>query len=133
MKRNDIVNGLVERLEGATLSATLAMPNVEFAETKPRFEVSHPAAERTGGTLKGGEVKRELGRMMVVAVTELDIGEQPANLMGDEIDTLFPEGLIIAITGGNIVINAPVDIREGFRKGSDWRVPVIIRYLATST
>lgn len=147
MKRADITTALKDRLADAALGLPIAFPNVGFDPAmtpRPYLEVQWPAARRTGGMqasgfLDAGEVEREFGRMSVSVVAHADKdpttgvgGEGPANDHADDIAGLFPEGLVLPITGGEITITKPADIRGGYRDDADWRVPVIIEYDALS-
>ncbi len=133
MNKKDIVNGLKDVLDGAIFGVGVSWPNLDYSGSRPFLEVSFPTVVRTGATLKGNQVVREIGRMMVIVVADLNEGEDTANDFADQVEALFVEGKTIAITGGNVVITAPPEIRGGFRDGPDWRVPVLIRYTATST
>ena len=131
MNKKDIVNALKDQLDGTIFGLGLSMPNVDYSGSRPYIEVSFPDAARSGGTLKGGEIIREIGRMSVIVCTDLDKGEDEANDYADQVAAKFPEGKSFPITGGKVIITAPPDIRGGFRDGPEWRVPVIVRYLAS--
>lgn len=132
MDSKAIRNGLKAHLAAAGIGPGIAWPNVEPAGARPRFIVSTEVFERQGGTLKGNEVLRETGQFNVVVVVEKGGGEDAALDYADDIAAEFPEGQRIAITGGEIVITRPADIRGGYPTDADYRVPVIVRYRATA-
>lgn len=143
MKKKDIVNIFKSTLDDADLGLPISWPNVIFSGSAPYYEVLPPPASRTGGTLKGNEVVREIGSYVINVVVDvdldqstsefLDLGEDQANDYADNLKDLFPEGKVMQIDGGNVVVTKPPDIRAGFRDGALWKVPVAINYTATST
>jgi len=143
MNKKDIVNALKQTLDEGSLGLGIEWPNVSTGQLpdRPYLGVGFEVAARSGGTLKGNEVTREVGRMIVQVVTEragemaagAPQGEDAAYDHADSVAALFPEGLRLSITGGQVVVTAPPEIRGGFPDESDWRVPVVIRYQATST
>lgn len=135
MNTKDIRNGLKERLAGAGLSPAVVWPNVEpnNPPSTPYFELSTQLIDRQGGTLKGGQIVREVANFSVIVVTEEGQGEDAALDLADAVAALFPEGQRFNITGGQILIPRPPSIRGGFKDGPDWRTPVVIRYEATAS
>ena len=131
MKTADIRNALKARLAGGSLAPGAAWPNVDYAGARPYFAVSTETIEREGGTLKGDEVLSETGQFNVVIVVDQGGGEDDALDFADAVAALFPEGHRIPITGGEIIITRPADIRGGYPDDADYRVPVIVRYRAT--
>lgn len=134
MKKNDITRALKDRIKsGATgLSGVWPAVNPDSKKVRPYFIVEFIASDRSGETLDGSVV-RETGRMSVTIVAEDGKGEAEANDYADAIADLFPQGLHIAITGGEIAFRQQADVRIGVRDSPDWRVPVIIRYVAVNT
>lgn len=134
MKRNDINTALKARLaEGGTgLSGTWPNVGTAGAIARPYFEVSFPAADRIGQSIKGTLI-RETGRMSVILVVEGDTGEIAVNNFADAISDIFPQALRLPITGGTVTISQPADIRPGYHDGPDWRVPVVIKYSALNS
>ena len=125
-------NALKSALSDALSGYSVAWPNVNHAGTGVFVEVSFPTADRTGGTLKGNEIKRETGRMSAVVVIEHGQGEDGAYTITGLIDTAFYEGRQITFSGGVITITHPLDIRGGYPTEADYRVPTVIRYEANA-
>lgn len=136
MNTKDIRNALKSRLAGGYIGpgagAGLAWPNVDYSGARPYFDTSFTGLVREGGTLKGNEIKTETGQFSAVVVVEQGSGEDAAADYADAVAALFPEGQRITITGGEIVIRRPVDIRGGFPTNQDYRMPVAIFYRATA-
>lgn len=124
--RNAIKSALADALSGYNV----AWPGVPYSGARPYVEVSFPAADRTGGSLKGNEYKHERGRMAATVITDHGAGENAGLAIADIIDAAMYEGRNIAFTGGTISISAPLDIRGGYPTDADYRVRCIIRYTA---
>ena len=131
MNSKTIRNALKSRLAGGAIGPSRAHPNVTHSGKRPYFAVSTEATEREGGTLKGDEVLSETGQFNVIVVVDQGTGEDAALDFADAVAELFPEGHRIPITGGEIIITRPADIRGGYPDDADYRVPVIVRYRAT--
>ena len=125
-------NAIKSALSGALSGYSIAWLGVNHSGARPYIEVSFPAADRTGGTLKGNQINRETGRVAAVVVTELGQGENPALAIADLISTALYEGKNIAFTGGTIIIRKPVDIRGGYPTERDYRLPCVIAYEANA-
>lgn len=141
MRTDHIRNGLKSHLYnyGAALSGrpwpVTNWPNVDTSSSiLPRFEITIDNVDRTGGTLKGNEVLREIGFFAVTVCVSLGIGEDDAFDYIEDVLSLFPEGTTLYITGGKIVIPQPPQVRMGYPDpdGSCYRVPILIRYAATA-
>lgn len=132
MNTKDIRNALKSRLAGGSIGPGGAWPNVEYTGARPYFDTSFTGLVREGGTLKGNEIDAETGQFTAVVVVDQGGGEDGALDYADAVAALFPEGQRITITGGEIVIRRPADIRGGFPTETDYRVPVAIFYRATA-
>jgi len=134
MKRSDINTALKAQLAtgGTGLSGTWPNVDPQSAMERPFFEVLFPAQGRSGDYLSA-DVVRETGRMAIIVVVSGGTGEDAANDYAEAISDLFPQALRLSITGGEITIEQPADIRGGFRDDSDWRIPVMISYSALNT
>jgi len=124
---NQITGILQRRLYDASLGVTLALPNVAKVPDRPRLEIVHLANDRRGNTMKGSEVIREPRSLIVTVVTDIGIGLQSSEDIADSVAALFPEGLKLAITGGEITVTAPPQIGPGFRDEAEHRNPVTVR------
>lgn len=133
MKTKDLRNALKARLASGAIGPGIAWPNVDHPGTKPFFETSFTGIVRTGGGVTGNEILEETGQFSVVVVVETGGGEDVAADYADAVSARFTEGLSIPITGGNIAIIAPAEIRGGFPTETDYRIPVAIRYHALRT
>ena len=133
MKSKTIRNALKARLAGGAIGPSRAHPNVTHSGKRPYFAISTEVFGREGGTLKGDEVLSETGQFNVIVVIDQNAkgGENSALDYADAVAALFPEGHRMAITGGEIVITRPADIRGGYPDDADYRVPVTVRYRAT--
>jgi hypothetical protein len=136
MNRDDITEALKTRLAsgGVGLLGTYPAVDPQGVMTRPYFEVSFPAIDTDGPSLKGG-LEREVGRMSVMIVVEFGVGETEANNYADAVKALFPQALRIPVASGIITIQQPAQIRPGYRDDRneiDWRVPVIIRFSTLS-
>jgi len=132
MNTKDIRNALKSRLAGGSIGPGAAWPNVEYTGARPYFDTSFTGLVREGGTLKGDEIDAETGQFTAVVVVDQGGGENEALDYADAVKDLFPEGHRINITGGEIVIRRPADIRGGFPTDTDYRMPVAIFYRATA-
>lgn len=129
MKKSAITTAFKALIETLPIDATY--PNVTPKVTRPYLEVTFAASDRTDDSLEGGVMLRETGRVSVVVVADEQTGAKTSEDTADSVAELFPTGLRIPITDGQITITQPANIRPGFQGGaSDWRVPVIISYVA---
>lgn len=126
----DIESALKARIAAASLGRLIAWPNQDFDSAPPFVTVQIVRIERTDDTLNGeGTISR--GRLLVTLVDKPGTSTKAANTLADTVAALFSYGLRIAVTGGQIVIIKPADVREGIRDGSEWRTPIIIDYQAS--
>lgn len=132
MNTKDIRNALKSRLAGGSIGPAGAWPNIDYSGARPFFDTSFTGIVREGGTLKGNEILSETGQFSAVVVVDQGGGEDDAADFADAVAALFPEGQRIDITGGEIVIRRPADIRGGFPTDTDYRMPVAIFYRATA-
>jgi hypothetical protein len=125
-----IKSALKDRLaQGSSLIGVWPNVDPQDAMERPYFEVDFPALDREGPAIKGTSI-RETGRMSVVIVVEGGTGDDAAGDYANAISELFPQSLRIPTSEGMITIQSPLDIRNGFRDGPDYRMPVMIRYSA---
>jgi hypothetical protein len=126
----DIENALKARVATIVFGRPIAWPNQEFTASPPFATVQIVRVERTDRTMNGDETISR-GRIIVTLVDRLGTSTKTANTLADTVAAAFPVALRIPVTGGQIVIMKPTDIREGFRDGSEWRTPIIIDYQAS--
>jgi len=126
----DIEVALKAAIDGAGLSWSIAYPNINHDGKKPYIGVQCVRVGRRDETLNG-EQTISRGQLIATVVTQRGKSSLTANQKADQIAALFPMGRRIAVTGGEIVIMKPADIREGFPQDADWRTPVIVDYEAS--
>ena len=132
MNTKDIRNALKSRLAGGSIGPSGAWPNIEYTGALPFFDTSFAGIVREGGTLKGNEILSETGQFNAVVVVDQGGGEDDALDYADAVHALFPEGQRITITGGEIVIRRPAEVRGGYPTNADYRVPIVVSYRATA-
>lgn len=126
----DIENALKSVVGGAGLGWSIAWPNQNAPGSKPYIVFGMVRVNRRDDTLEGVQTISR-GQLLLTVVTGEGISTRTANEKADQIAALFPKGRRIPVTGGEIVIIKPADVREGFPQDGDWRVPVIIDYEAS--
>jgi hypothetical protein len=136
MDLTDVENGLKtllgENLTG--LPSDVQWPNElsDEASPTPRLEVTFAGYDWTGRTLKGNEIHRVTGLMIVTIVIERGKSPSQATDYADALRALFYEGRRITITGGEITILAPAQPRGGLQDPPEYRLPVVIQWEASS-
>jgi hypothetical protein len=133
MSTKNLRNALKARLLAGSVGPTKVWPNVNPTSdppAKPYMVIATGGVDREGALLIGNQAVKETGLFTVLIVTEQGEGEDAALDYADAVAALFPQGLRISFTGGEITILTPPAIRAGFPDGSDWRTPVVIRYRA---
>lgn len=137
MNEEDIQDALNALLDAASLGYTIVWPNKGASSDLPRLEVSFNPNDRDGAELDGsGDVQRAPGIMQVAVVTKSGIGPGVANGIADAVMAVFPQDTAAAITGGKVHVIQHPSARGGFPDGlsagkySEWRTPVIVRYIA---
>lgn len=133
MNKVDINNALKQALIDASLRVTFVWPNVKSKTNRPYISVSINGTSRIDPSLKGqNSILRETGVMTLVVTVDQNSsgGEDVANGFADSLANLFPAGTRLGISGGEIVIQKPPDIRGGFVDEGEWRVPVVVNYVA---
>lgn len=126
----DIELELKAAIEAGNLSWSIAWPNQDHDGIKPYVQCEIVRVNRRDETLDG-VMPISRGMIMATAVTARGISSRIGNQKADQIAALFPMGRRIAVTGGEIVILKPADVKEGFPQDADWRTPVQIDYEAS--
>lgn len=132
MKKSDITAGIKAQLAGGAIGIPGRWPNVgEDGQppARPYFDVAFASANRDNPAIASLSFV-ERGTVAVTVVVEVDTGTTEAEDFADDVSDLFVHGQVIPITGGNIHITGPCEIKPGFRDGPDWRVPVMVKYSA---
>jgi hypothetical protein len=132
MNKADIDAAITGAFGAIRPALAIAYPNVKSQHDRPFVELQIQPTGREDTTLKGGGVLREFGIVNAVVVVDLDEGTAEAHGIAEQIRAAFPVGHRIFIDNGEVVFRTPADIRGGFRQGSEWRVPVLLSYLASN-
>ncbi|HEX8469974.1 MAG TPA: phage tail terminator-like protein [Brevundimonas sp.] len=128
MNRAAIVATLRGPLYAANLGLPVAWPNVPAPGDAPRIDVAWADPDRTDPTL-AMDSPIERGRMILTAVTPADEGEDPGNVLGDQLRAAYPACTRLPGAGVLVLLGVPL-VRTGFRDGDEWRVPVVVPYTA---
>lgn len=131
MKETDIEAALQTRLAMAN-GATVVYENSPAIPERPFLFVEHVPTEQTDDTLAGGH-KVSTGFMAVTIVIADGEFVTEARQIADQIEAVFPYGLKLAITGGTVTVNRPLQRLKGFQQASDYRMQVRVAYQATET
>lgn len=126
----DIELALKAAIEAGNLSWSIAWPNQDHNGVKPYIQCEIVRVNRRDETLDG-VMPISRGMLMVTTVTARGTSSRTGNQKADQTAALFPMGRRIAVTGGEIVILKPADVKEGFPQDADWRTPVQIDYEAS--
>ena len=162
MKTLDVRNVLKFLVAAACRDCSVSVhnPNVNTdASLLDRVEVQVVATNQTGGTLKGNEIFRETGTLMVIATSPFGGGEGAAMETAEEVVSVFREGRYFKVVAtsdipsdladwqdlelsnvfnlgadvtGWIVVKSAPSIRAGYRDESVYRVPIAVQYVATA-
>lgn len=126
----DIEVALKAAIDGAGLSWPIAYPNINFGGQKPYIAVQFVRVGRRDDTHEG-VLTISRGQLIANVVVAIGGSTKTANQKADQIAALFPMGRRIPVTGGEIVIMKPADIRGGYPQDADWRTPVFVDYEAS--
>lgn len=132
MTRTEIVALLSGPLEAAGLGVPVAWPNVGSDSSSPRIDVDWSDPDRSDITV-ALDAPMERGRLILTAVVgeSEDDGDANGNALADALAALYPAGLRLMGSETLVTLNQPAIIRAGYRDGPEWRVGVVIPYLAT--
>lgn len=127
----DISGALGAYLESMTNVFPIAWENRNFTpDEDPYLVVEVVRVSKVDDTLNGeGSIHR--GFLQVTVVGLLDKWAHPNERQADLIVAQFPKGLKLTISGGQITINKPSFVGQGYRDAADWRLPVKINYEAS--
>ena len=135
MNTKDIRNALKAHLATAALPSGTAeaWPNVgASSEDVPRFDASFSSVTQTlanTGAVEE-EIEVEIGNFNVVVIVAHGGGEDEALDIADIVSLRFGKGTDLTVAGGSLTVTGRPDIRGGYPTDTDYRVPVIIPYLA---
>ena len=129
MNQQDIESVLNSRLVALNLGLPVAFENVDYSGDKPYISTQIVViSTRNTDVTATKEVTR--GKYSLTLVSQTGSGRLLNNTTGESIKTGFPAGLTLIAASGKLIVMKPPEIREGFRDGPDWRVPVIVDYNA---
>jgi hypothetical protein len=111
----------------------IAWPNANYdpksLSAVPYLEFVHAPVGRVDEVISGG-YERQIGLALITVVVERGKFTGQANMIAESVAKRFPKALRLSLlTGGDIVINAPSEIVQGFADGVYWRVPVRVNYV----
>lgn len=130
MDEADISQTLGQRLAGMTDCPPIAWENKDASPARPYLAVEMVRVSRRAPGLSGGAVIAR-GFMQVTVVTAVDKWAYPAERLAQQVADRFPKALRLAgPSGGYVTVTEAPDIKQGYRDGPDWRVPVQIDYWA---
>lgn len=131
IRESDISIALGERLQTMFPEPRIAWPN-EKSDGPPTMPYLVPQMVRLPRTDPTVEATFPIsnGQFVVTVVSELDEFSVDAEGLADDVAELFPMGLRLPVTGGEITIMKPPDVLLGFPDAVSWRVPVRITYRA---
>lgn len=130
MNTSDIRNAMKAVIDAAAILPA-AHENGGTAE-RPYLDVMTATARRETFSIAGGAADREIGSLAVIIVVDEGTYTSAANGYADQIAALFPMALRIPFTGGVLTISGPPDVRPGFNAAAEYRLPVMIPYIATA-
>jgi hypothetical protein len=128
MTFNEIETAIGQRLEGMTDCPPIAWPNKDFTPNGTYLEFRHAPNERRDDVISGG-YPFQIGIALITVVTARDSFTTTANGLAQDIADRFPKALRLTAGSGNVVINAPANLGNGFVDGVYWRQPVSISYI----
>ena len=129
MRRSAIVEAMRGPFYAADITEPGTWPNVPDPGSVPRVEVAWADPDRTSPTLDRTAAVIERGRLILTAVGPPDDGEDETNARADALAEAYPADSRLTGVGCLIVIGLPL-VRAGYRDGPEWRVPVVIPYVA---
>ena len=132
IKTSDIANALGQKLDDMVPALPIAWPNKDLPIDTP-----HPflvfdlvPVSRTDSTLKGGGTIAT-GFAQVTVMAEIGTFATDATDLAEKVAALFTYPLRLPVTGGDVVINQPPEVQQGYPDGPHWRIPVRIPYEAS--
>ena len=129
MSEASVESALKARVAANSTGLSIAWPNQDHPGTEPFIAVDFVRIARTDPTIKGGHTISQ-GRLMMSVVVQVNTSTATANGYAETLAALFPFASSIWAGAVRIDITKPADIREGYRSGSEWRVPVLVDYRA---
>ncbi|MHA3913848.1 phage tail terminator-like protein [Halovulum sp. GXIMD14793] len=129
MLESEIADVLQRRLGEAALPYSIVWENLDGLPDRPYLTFEIVRVSRRDQTLDNTGVV-STGYVQVTAVSATDAFATDGIAIGEEVATLFPRGLRLPVSGGEVVITDPPNVEQGFRDGPDWRTPVRINYRA---
>lgn len=129
IRESNISIALGERLQTMFPEPRIAWPNQKTTLDMPYLFVQVVRVSRTDPTVEA-TFPISNGQFVVTVVSELDEFSVDAEGLADDVAEMFPMGLRLPVTGGEITIMQPPEVLQGFPDAVSWRVPVRITYRA---
>jgi hypothetical protein len=123
----EIENGIGEYLRNGLPGRTIVWPNQDADPDRPFVVFDHIPVSRTDDTWSGGDIITR-GSVMITIVIERNKFTAPANVIANDVFSLFQYPTSIITDNGLIIINKPPELETGYRDGADWRLPIRVDY-----
>jgi hypothetical protein len=123
----DIETLLNTRLTGLGLGVPFAWPNLTYSGVKPYIAVQFVRVSTLSIDLAATR-ETHIGLYSLTVVSATETGQTFSYAKAQAIKNGFPAGLRLNAASGELVITNPAEIKDGFRDGADWRLPVIIGF-----
>jgi hypothetical protein len=127
MNVTDIETMLNTRLQGLALGVAFAWPNITYAGTKPYIAVQFVGVSTRHIDIQA-QHEVHIGMYALAIVSATETGQALSYAKAQAIKNGFPAGLRLNAASGELIITKPAEIKDGFRDGADWRLPVIIEF-----
>jgi hypothetical protein len=105
--------------------------------SRPYLDIQQATVTGEVRSMAGGNVEIEYGSYSVAVVVNEGTGSRAAKGYVDQVIALFPNGLRLPFSGGVVTIGGRGDVctsrRTGFNAQAEYRVPVVIPYIARAT
>lgn len=127
---SDILNGLADHLETLAGIWPISWPNIDFT---PPLDGKYLRASfqpnRTETPYLEGSAFRFQGLLQITVVVSDGVGEGVAQTEGSRIARHCGYGTLIPSASGDIHITEHPTVSGGLQAGTDYEVPVTVRYL----
>lgn len=108
------------------LGLNIAWPNEDTDYSTPFLAVDHVPVSAINQTLDTSPFVA--GFVQVTHISAAGVYSTAGNDAADAIAALYPAGLRLSGNSGFLVIMEPALVEQGYRDGSNWRVPIKITY-----
>lgn len=131
MTFNEIEAAVGQHLAAMADCPPVAWPNQDFTPSGTYIEFRHAPTERVDPVISGGH-PYQIGIFLMTVIIPAGGFTTAANVVAQNIANRFPKALRLNTGSGNVVINAPSSLANGFQDGAYWRQPVRVFYITES-